>query len=65
MKLYFFYTQKELDADPKANRQIEIVGQLKDPDDAIFANESMFALIILEKFKVMKLKLYQGSVTVL
>ena len=41
------------------------MGQLKDPDDAIFVNEAMFALTILEKFKVRKLKLYQGSVTVL
>ena len=33
---------KELDADPKAIQQAEIVGQLKTSDDAIVTNKSMF-----------------------
>ena len=57
--------QKELDADPKAIQQIEFVGQLKNPDDAVVANESMFVLTILEKIKETRLKFSQGSVTVL
>ena len=47
--------QKELDADPKALQQTEYVRQLKNRDNAVVANESMFVLTILE----------QGSVTVL
>ena len=58
--------QKELDADPKAIRQIEFVGQLKilvgiNAD----GEQSMFILMILEKIKEMRLKFSQGSVTVL
>ena len=34
--------QKELDANPKAIQQIKFVEQLKNPDNAIAANESMF-----------------------
>ena len=41
--------QKELDTDPKAVQQIEFVGQLKNPGNAIVANDSMFVLTILEK----------------
>ena len=41
--------QKELDADRKAIQQIEITGQLKNPDDAVIANEFMFVLTILQK----------------
>ena len=33
---------KELDPDPKAIQQIEFVGQLKNLDDAVVPNESMF-----------------------
>ena len=40
--------QKELDVDPKAIQQKEFVGQLKNSDDAVVANESMFVLTILE-----------------
>ena len=40
--------QKELDVDPKAIQQKEFVGQLKNPDDAVVANKSMFVLTILE-----------------
>ena len=57
--------QKEFDADPKAIQQIELVGQLKSPDNAVVADESMFVLTILEKIKESRLKLSQGSVTVL
>ena len=57
--------QKELDADPKATQQIEFVGQLKSPANAIVANESMFVLLILEKIKEMRLKVSQGSMKVL
>ena len=39
--------QKELNAAPKTVQQIEFVGQLKNPDNAIAANESMFVLTIL------------------
>ena len=46
--------QKELDADPKAIQQIEIVGELKNDNNQIFAIESTFVL----KFSL-------GSVTVL
>ena len=42
-----------------------MVGQLKNPDDAVVANESMFVLTILEKIKETRLKFSQGSVTVL
>ena len=57
--------QKELDADPKAIQQIEFVGQLKNSDDQIVANESMLVLMILEKIKERRLKLSQASVKVL
>ena len=57
--------QKDLDADPKAIEQIEFIGQLKNPDNAIIAIESMFVLTISEKIKEKKLKLSEGSVTVL
>ena len=55
--------QRELDADPKAIQQIELVGQLKklNDDDNV---ESMFILKILEKIKEARLKFSQGSVTV-
>ena len=57
--------QKELDANPKAIQQIEFLGQLKNPNNAILANKSLFVLTILEKIKEAKLKFSQGSVTVL
>ena len=57
--------QKELDADTKAIQQIEIVGQLKNPDNASVESESMFVLAIFEKIKETRLKFSQGSVTVL
>ena len=57
--------QRELGTDPKAIQQIELVGQLKNPDDAVVANESMFVLTILEKVKETRLKFSLGIVTVL
>ena len=41
--------QKQLNADPKAIQQIEFVWQLKNPDNATAATESMLVLTILEK----------------
>ena len=50
MWLYDYISrQKELDGDAKAIQQIEFVGQLKNPDNVIVTNESMFVLTILEK----------------
>ena len=43
--------QKQLNADPKAIQQIEFVWQLKNPDNATAAIESMLVLTILEKLK--------------
>ena len=65
-----FSRQKELDADPKSIQQLEFVGKLKKLDDndngADGGNDqSMFVLIILEKIKEIRLKISQGSVTVL
>ena len=51
---------------------MKFVGQLKNPDDAVVtnesmfvANESMFILTILEKIKETRLKFPQESLTVL
>ena len=38
---------------------------LRNPDDTVVANKSMFVLIILENIKQVRLKISQGSVTVL
>ena len=57
--------QKELDADRKTIQKIAFVGQLKNPDYEIAANESVFVLTILQKFKATWLKFSQGSETVL
>ena len=57
--------QKELDADPKAIPQIEFFGQLKKPDNAIVANESMFVLTTFKKIKETRLKVYQGSASLM
>ena len=46
--------QKELDADSKAIQQIEFLRQLKNPDNAIVANESMFVLALLEEKNLSK-----------
>ena len=57
-------------ADPKAIQQIEFLGQLKKlGDDGNATDEGsdqyMSILTILEKIKEMRLKFFQGSVTVL
>ena len=39
--------QKELNTDPKAIQQKELVEQLKNPGDIVAGNESMFVLTIL------------------
>ena len=62
--------QKELDADPKANQQIEFVGQLKKLNDNgnatdIDPDQNMFVLTILEKIKETRLKFSQGNVKIL
>ena len=49
--------QNELDVDPKAIQQIEFFGQLRDPDDATVAIESMFVLTTLEKVRETRVKL--------
>ena len=48
--------QKELGADLKPIQQIEFSGQLKNPNDTIVDNESMFVSKILEKIKEKGLK---------
>ena len=57
--------QKEFDDDLKAIQQIEFIRQLKNSEDEVFANESIFFIKILEKTKEKRLKLSQRSVTVL
>ena len=57
--------QRELDADPKAIQQIELFGQLKNPDDAVVAKKSMFVLTISEKIKETRVKFSHGSIIVL
>ena len=57
-----FSRKKELDADRIAIQQIKFVGQLRNPDNAIVADESMFVLTILEKIKETRLKFSQESV---
>ena len=51
-----------MDADPKAIEQIELVGQLRNLDNAIVAIESRFFWTIPEKIKETRLKFFQGSV---
>ena len=60
-----FSRQKELDADPKEIQQIELVGQLRKLNADNNNDESTFILTVLEKIKVTRLKISQGSVTVL
>ena len=50
--------------DQKAIQQIEFVGQSKNSDSAVVANESMFVLTILEEIKETRLTFSQGSLTV-
>ena len=49
--------QKELDADPEKIKQIEFSGQLKNDNNQIFANETIFFILtILEKITETRLK---------
>ena len=48
--------QKQLHGDPKAIQQIEFVTQLKNPDYAIVANESIFLLMVFRKNQTNKTK---------
>ena len=44
--------QKQVDADLKAIQKIEFVGQIKNPDDAVVANESMLVLKIYKNQRI-------------
>ena len=57
--------QKGLDADLKAIEEIEFVGKLKSRNNQFVTNESVFVLTILEQIQEARLKIFQGSVTVL
>ena len=52
----FGLSRQELNSYLKAIQQILFAGQLKNPDNEIVANESMFVLTISEKVKEMRLK---------
>ena len=56
--------QKELDDDPKAIKQMEFVGQLKNVINAD-ETQNMFILTVLEKIKGARLKFSQGSLMVI
>ena len=56
--------QKGLDAVPKAIKQIELIGQVKQLNNTNNNPESVY-LTILEKIKETRLKLSQGSVAAL
>ena len=60
--------QKQLDADPKAIQQIELIGQLKRLDDDgntrdAGADQSMSVLTVLEKIQERRFKFSQGTET--
>ena len=62
--------QKKLNADPKSIQLVEFLGEIKKldvNDNATDAgnDQSMFVLTILEKIKGTRLKISQGTVTVL
>ena len=52
----FDLSRQELNSYLKPIQQILFVGQLKNPDNEIVANESMFVLTISEKVKETRLK---------
>ena len=65
-----FDLSRQRDPDPKSIQLIEFVGQLKElhaNDNATDAsnNQSLFVLTIFKKIKEIRLKISQGSVTVL
>ena len=62
--------QNKLDGDPKATKQMEFLGQLKNLDDNdnavdVDGRQSMFVSTILEKIKKIRLIFSQGNVTAL
>ena len=57
--------QKELDADPKAIQAMKFVEQLKNPNNAIVANEFIFFVTVLEKIKETRSTFSHGSVRIL
>ena len=62
--------QNKLDGDPKAIKQMEFLGQLKNLDDNdnavdVDGRQSMFVSTILEKIKKVRLIFSQGNVTAL
>ena len=57
--------QKELDIDPKTIQQIEFVGQLKNSDNEIVLINTFLTYKFKKKIKEIRLKFFQGSVTVI
>ena len=45
----FIWTDKNKEVDPRANQQIEFVGQSENSDEAIVASESMIILTIVKR----------------
>ena len=59
------WTDKKIDTDSKAIQQPEFAEKIKNLNNAIIANESMFFLTFLGKIKKTRLKLYEGTATAL
>ena len=59
------WTDKKIDTDSKAIQQTEFAEKIKNLNNAIIANESMFFLTFLGKIKKTRLKLYEGTATAL
>ena len=59
------WTDKKIDTDSKAIQQTEFAEKIKNLNNAIIANESMFFLTCLGKIKKTRLKLYEGTATAL
>ena len=59
------WTNKKIDTDSKAIQQTEFAEKIKNLNNAIIANESMFFLTFLGKIKKTRLKLYEGTATAL
>ena len=59
------WTDKKTDTDSKAIQQTEFAEKIKNLNNAIIANESMFFLTFLGKIKKRRLKLYEGTATAL
>ena len=54
IKNNYLTRQKKLNADPKAIQQIKFVGKLKNSDDTIVNNQSVFDLRVLDKISKTK-----------